>query len=267
MDPEKRPPLEGQSAIELMKRVPRASIVAIGIVVAVGTAVGVSWRHLIDIHQPFDPLLAGLWVGMTLLLAWRIRPKRDLVLVFSACCGGFLIEWWGTTTELWTYFTSERPPLWIIPAWPVAALATDRLTMMIERLLPTRGTWRWRILYFGTLAAFVVAMFAFMKPGMATTSSRAVLVIMVVVTATPLQPRRDVALFAAGSALGWLLEYWGTTSHCWTYYTHQTPPLVTAFAHGFASVAFGRAADVLLWTIEQAWGSRTRATGGPIRTG
>jgi lysylphosphatidylglycerol synthetase-like protein (DUF2156 family) len=182
---------------------------------------------------------------MILLLAWGVRLRRDVILVFTAFCGGFLIEWWGTSTELWTYFTRERPPLWIIPAWPVAALATERLTRLLERGLPRRGTWQWRLAQLAILGVFIVAMMRFMAPGWANGSSKLVLAIMLVVTVFSATARRDVALFVAGSALGWLLEYWGTTRNCWTYYTHETPPLVTAFAHGFATVAFSRAAVVL----------------------
>jgi len=259
--------LEGESLFRLLARIPRASLIAIGSVGLVAAAVAFTWRHLIDIHQPFDPLLAGLWIGMTLLLAWRIRPRRDGFLVLSAVCGGFLIEWWGTTTELWTYFTGERPPLWIVPAWPVAALATDRLTMMLERVLPLRGTWRWRLLYAGSLIAFVLGMLGFMRPGFAMLSSKVVVAIMIVVTVSSTRCRRDFALFVAGSALGWLLEYWGTTRNCWNYYTLQTPPLVTAFAHGFASVAFARATEAMLWGLQQARARLGREPADPVRTG
>jgi hypothetical protein len=67
---------------------------------------------------------------------------------------------------------------------------------------------------------------------------------MAVIFFTSRRPRRDLALFAMGSALGWFLEYWGTTRECWSYYTHETPPLITALAHGFASVAFGRVSSL-----------------------
>jgi hypothetical protein len=232
-------------AAKPLARVPRASLAAIAAVAVLGGVVALVWRDLIDIHQPFDPLLAGLWVGMTLLLAWGVKLRRDLILAFSASCGGLLIEWWGTSTDLWTYFTGERPPLWIVPAWPVAALATERITRLLERALPQRGTWIWRLVQLTVLGAFVVGMLRFMAPSWTMTASKVVLAIMLVVTVTSRTPRRDLALFVAGSALGWLLEYWGTTRNCWTYYTLQTPPLITAFAHGFATVAFGRAAAVL----------------------
>jgi hypothetical protein len=49
-----------------------------------------------------------------------------------------------------------------------------------------------------------------------------------------------VLTFLAGTGLGYFLERWGTTRECWTYYTHQTPPLFAVFAHGLAAVAFWR---------------------------
>ncbi len=253
-----------------LRRLPRSAFVAVLCVLAMGSTVAFIWRDLIDIHQPFDPLLAGLWVAMTLLLAWRVRPRRDLILAFSALCGGFLIEWWGTSTELWTYFTYERPPLWIIPAWPVAALATDRLTLLADRLVsrltrPSTRTaapsspWPWRIACAFALVAFIAAMIRFMLPAISISSSRVVIAIMAGVALTTRAPRRDLLLFLAGTALGWLLEYWGTTRECWTYYTQQTPPLETAFAHGFASIAFGRAAAVLTFALDRLRLSRSTA--------
>jgi len=271
-----------------LRRLPRSTIVAVLCVVAVGSTVAFIWRDLIDIHQPFDPVLAGLWVGMTLLLGWRVRPRRDLVLATSAFAGGFMIEWWGTTTELWTYFTFERPPLWIIPAWPVAALATDRLAFLSDRLVtrllrrnaqphpstgdraPTRASWPLRIACILVLAAFIAAMIRFMLPAISITSSRVVIAIMIGVALTTQNARRDLLLFFAGTALGWLLEYWGTTRECWTYYTQQTPPLETAFAHGFASVAFARASTVLAFVADRVLPPRPspelRSTPSPAGT-
>ncbi len=221
----------------------RWSLIPIAGVVMVAAAVALGWRELIDLNQPFDFVLVGIWLFMTLTLSWRFKPRRDLLLVFVGACGGFLIEWWGTTTELWTYFTRERPPLWIIPAWPVAALATERLAYVLHRAFPPGLAWFWRVAYLG-LPVFVAFMIRFMAPGWQLTSSAVVLGIMLGVTVSTRGTRRDVLLFVAGTTLGWFLEYWGTTRECWTYYTHETPPWVTAFAHGFASVAFWRAARV-----------------------
>ena len=43
--------------------------------------------------------------------------------------------------------------------------------------------------------------------------------------------------------LGIFLEYWGTIRECWTYYTGQVPPPAAVVAHGFAALAFARAAN------------------------
>jgi hypothetical protein len=75
-----------------------------------------------------DWLLLGVFAGMTLLIMARADVKRDLRTVAVGLLGGLVIEGWGTQTGLWTYYTLERPPLWIIPAWPIASLAIDRLT-------------------------------------------------------------------------------------------------------------------------------------------
>ena len=58
--------------------------------------------------------------------------KKDLPIVFVGLVGGLVIESWGTQTELWVYYTFERPPLWIIPAWPIASLSIDRLYRLMN---------------------------------------------------------------------------------------------------------------------------------------
>ncbi len=226
----------------------------LGVIVTV-TCVAIGWWDLVDLNQPFDGLLAFLWLFMTLLVSWRVSLRRDLVLAFTGMWGGFLIEWWGTTTHLWTYFTDESPPLWIIPAWPVAALSTERLAYMLDRAFPKTRAWPWWALYVVAVPAFVLWMGGFMGPSWHITSSHVVLGIMLGVAVSTKTPRRDVVLFLMGTALGYGLEYWGTTRQCWTYHTQQTPPMVTAFAHGFASIAFFRATQVFHTMIDMAVGA------------
>jgi hypothetical protein len=226
----------------------------LGVIVTV-TCVAVGWWDLVDLNQPFDGLLAFLWLFMTLLVSWRVSLRRDLVLAFTGMWGGFLIEWWGTTTHLWTYFTDESPPLWIIPAWPVAALSTERLAYMLDRAFPKTRAWPWWALYVVAVPVFILWMGGFMGPSWHITSSHVVLGIMLGVAVSTKTPRRDVVLFLMGTALGYGLEYWGTTRQCWTYHTEQTPPMVTAFAHGFASIAFFRATQVFHTMIDMAVGA------------
>jgi hypothetical protein len=233
----------------------RWSFLPLAGVIVTATSVAVGWWDLVDLNQPFDFLLAFLWLFMTLLVSWRVSPRRDLVLAFTGMWGGFLIEWWGTTTHLWTYFTNESPPLWILPAWPIAALSTERLAYMFDRAFPKSRSWPWWVVYLLAVPSFILWMSGFMDPSWHVTSSHVVLGIMIGVAISSRTPRRDVVLFVMGTALGYGLEYWGTTSECWTYHTLQTPPLVTAFAHGFASVAFWRATQVFHTMIDMAVGA------------
>ena len=68
-----------------------------------------------------DWLLLGIFLFMSITIVARANLKTDLLIVFVGICGGLAIESWGTQTNLWHYYTAERPPLWIIPAWPIAS--------------------------------------------------------------------------------------------------------------------------------------------------
>lgn len=210
--------------------------------------VGIGWGPALYAQFGDDLLLRVVWSALTLLALSRRDAERDLALVLVAGFGGLVIEAWGTTSGLWHYYTDERPPPWIVPAWPVAALATERVARMVGPRLPDRG-WVARVV----LVAFAVAMGRFLWPTVHVWSSVLVLVLMAGVCLTVTRPRRDLALFAAGSAVGLVLEYWGTTRGCWTYYTGQQPPLIAAFAHGFASVAFARGVGAVRRVDLRAW--------------
>ena len=64
----------------------------------------------------FDWLLLGIFAFMSLQIMAKADLKADLPIILIGLAGGLVIESWGTQTELWTYYTYERPPLWIIPA-------------------------------------------------------------------------------------------------------------------------------------------------------
>lgn len=222
----------------------RKSLVLVAIVVVVGGAFGYAFReHVSFRREDADPLLWGCWLGMLGLAAWR-ASRTDLPLAFVALVGGALIESWGTRSGLWAYFTGEMPPLFILPAWPMAALATDR----VARLLAPRATFevfaiaRW---YAVGCVGFAVVLFGFARPGLAHPltwlSFGAVLLTML----SGRDRAADVRLFAAGCLVGFPLELWGTTHGCWTYWDGGTPPLASVLSHGFATVAFHRGAHVL----------------------
>src|SRR5512138_934998 len=79
-----------------------------------------------------DWLLLGIFGFMSVTIIARANLKTDLLIIFVGVCGGLAIESWGTQTNLWHYYTAERPPLWIIPAWPIASLSIDRVTRVLD---------------------------------------------------------------------------------------------------------------------------------------
>jgi hypothetical protein len=164
-------------------------------------------------------------------------------------------------THLWTYYTLERPPLWIIPAWPIASLSIDRLTRLlrhlVQRWMPAPNPAVLRALYWSSFLAFYGLMLAFVWPTVDKSLTVMAMLLCGVLILSPTDPLVAVLTFGAGSGLGYFLELWGTTRLCWTYYTQATPPLFAVLAHGMAAVAFWRVALLLqqLWGRFQAWAS------------
>lgn len=237
----------------------RRSLVALALLVGVGAAVGYRWSDLIDPSGALDWLLLGTWLWMATMLTWRVSARRDLVFLGVGLVGGGVIEWWGTYSRIWTYFTLERPPLWILPAWPIATLAIDRMARILDRAAGARLPAVWTfIAYWVLVPSFVVSMIAFARHTVHITATQVVILLMLGVTLACRDPRRDITLFAAGSLLGIFLEYWGTSRQCWTYYTEQVPPPVAAVAHGFAAIAFARGADALNRVLDVAAAKRAQ---------
>ena len=211
------------------------------------------WRYI-------DWLLIGIFAFMSITIITRANIKTDLLIIIVGICGGLAIESWGTQTNLWFYYTNERPPLWIIPAWPIASLAIDRITRFLDwmlhriskRITPTNlhAKRLISIIYRFTFASFLVLMLVFVAPTFDKSYTWFSLGVCVFLIWTSTDQRFALLTFIAGSGLGYYLELWGTTRECWTYYTHQTPPLFAVLAHGMAAVAFWRA-GCLLKTI---WG-------------
>ncbi len=202
-----------------------------------------------------DWLLLGIFAFMTLLIAAGADVRADALIVLVGTFGGLVIESWGTQTALWTYYTLERPPLWIIPAWPVASLSIDRLVRLLAEVSPHREQ-AFRIAYWAVFAGFSALMLAFVAPTLHRPMTLGALVLCGLLIATPTDHRLAVLTFAAGSGLGYFLERWGTTRLCWTYYTLQTPPLFAVLAHGMAAVAFWRAGLIL----RRFWAARSALT-------
>lgn len=209
------------------------------------------WWHYMDW------LLLGIFAFMSVTIIARANLKTDLLIIFVGICGGLAIESWGTQTNLWHYYTAERPPLWIIPAWPIASLSIDRITRFINWMIGmVEGRFKQTVphfllstFYWLTFASFLSLMLIFVAPTFDKSFTWLSLILCMLLVLTPTDHRLALLTFLAGSGLGYFLELWGTTRECWTYYTLQTPPLFAVLAHGMAAVAFWRAGLMLkmLW--------------------
>jgi hypothetical protein len=206
----------------------------------------------IDWSQPLwgqlDWLLFGIFAAMSALILIGTDLKADLLIFGVGMIGGLVIESWGTQTSLWTYYTAERPPLWIIPAWPIASLSIDRLYRFLNRLLPRREqrAGPFTILYWLIFPTFYGLMLYFIWPTVDKSLTLAALGLCAFLILTPVDHRAMVLTFIAGAGLGYFLELWGTTRACWVYYSGETPPLFAVLAHGMAAVAFWRTGQVLV---------------------
>ena len=209
------------------------------------------WRYV-------DWLLIGIFLFMSLMIMAHANLKADARIVLVGLIGGLVIESWGTQTEIWTYYTDERPPLWIIPAWPIASLTIDRMVRVLNSNLPLNlsGGYHsksrvhglsvlYKVTYWLIFPAFFGLMLFFTAPTIHQPLTIFALLLVAFIVLTPTDPRVAVLTFAAGAGLGYFLELWGTTRECWTYYTGQTPPLFAILAHGMAAVAFWRCARVV----------------------
>jgi hypothetical protein len=197
-----------------------------------------------------DWLLLGIFAFMSLSIMAHADLKTDAWIVLVGLCGGLVIESWGTQTNLWHYYTAERPPLWIIPAWPIASLSIDRITRGLMWATNKLNETFFRKIYWLVFTGFYALMLLFVAPTLEKSYTQAALVICALIILTPTDHRKALIVFVAGSALGYFLERWGTTRECWTYYTNQTPPVFAVFAHGMAALAFWRSAHLgqKLWS-------------------
>lgn len=206
------------------------------------------WRYM-------DWLLLGIFGFMSITILARANLKTDLLIVFVGICGGLAIESWGTQTNLWHYYTAERPPLWIIPAWPIASLSIDRITQVLLFFTTKvtkghEGKTFFIYLYWIVFASFLSLMVIFVSPTFDKSFTWLALILCILLVLTPTDHRFALLTFIAGSGLGYYLELWGTTRECWTYYTFETPPLFAVLAHGMAAIAFWRAGLV----VKTVWG-------------
>ncbi len=168
-----------------------------------------------------DWLLLGIFGFMSLTIIARASLGRDALIVFVGMVGGLVIEAWGTQTNLWHYFTAERPPLWIIPAWPIASLSIDRITRIlnwgVKGLLTSRAKSCkegsaslglnsalpvFKVLYWAIFIGFFGLMLYFVAPTFGKSYTIMALLLVAVLTLTPTDHRYAVLTFAGRDRIG-----------------------------------------------------------------
>lgn len=202
----------------------------------------VDWNGMWWLYM--DWLLLGIFLFMSITIITRANLKTDVLIIFVGICGGLAIESWGTQTNLWHYYTAERPPLWIIPAWPIASLSIDRIARFLNTFFENGKITLSSLfftLYWITFASFLILMLIFVSPTLDKSYTLLALILCILLVTTPNDHRFAFLTFVAGAGLGYFLERWGTTRECWIYYTNERPPLFAVLAHGMAAVAFWRA--------------------------
>lgn len=219
------------------------------------------WPLLVDYLRQFNPeisvwyqidwLLIGNFFVMSILIMLNADLKRDIPFGLIALGGGFVIEAWGTLSGLWTYYTYETPPLWIIPAWPIAALSVNRLYKLAKiwtKKLPE--DW-FNIFYWPVFGIFYLLLWRFTWIGIMHPLSWFALAFCGFLILTEKDKRSSLLIFIIGSGLGYFLERWGTTRLCWVYHTGGISPFITVLSHGMASVAIWRVYKFYLTILQQ----------------
>ncbi|MFA6093175.1 MAG: hypothetical protein WCU88_12215 [Elusimicrobiota bacterium] len=162
-------------------------------------------------------LLGGIFAFVLKTIPSRAKPKKDALTVIIAGALGFLVEAWGTRTGLWSYYTGERPPLWIIPAWSLGALVLDR----VARALEERFSRRIPETALAALSDALLLFFALFGGAFAAACGAgpmhwllpACLALGLRWARAPL----DAWVLAGGLPCVFFADLWGTTNLCWTY--------------------------------------------------
>ncbi|MEW6569195.1 MAG: hypothetical protein AB1449_13720 [Chloroflexota bacterium] len=148
-----------------------------------------------------DWLLLGIFGGMTVLVTAGADLRADAGIVAIGLAGGLVIESWGTQTGLWSYFTYERPPLWILPAWPVASLAIERLTRLLDRHLPDSRR-AFALFHPLLFSGFIALLLIFSWPSRSQPLTLVVWLLCGLLSLSPGDRRLAVLNFTAGAGLG-----------------------------------------------------------------
>ncbi|HAH06317.1 MAG TPA: hypothetical protein DCM05_07280 [Elusimicrobia bacterium] len=176
------------------------------------------WRILGEV------VLFGAILLMTLrVVPLRVEPKRDAAVALSATLLGWIVEAWGTRTGVWSYYTGEQPPLWVVPGWTLGALVIGRVAEEVEVRWGGLLEGRRPLVYWGFVFAFTAVFWAFVLPAAPRPSSLAVFLLLLAGLLVRPDPK-DAAVLLTGLAYVFIADFWGTTNGCWAYYVQRRVP-------------------------------------------
>lgn len=213
-----------------------------------------------------DWLLISLAAFFIFCTAFDAHPRLDAATVLAGIFGGAIIEVWGTRAGVWFYYTGERPPLWILPAWGMSALANERLQRIFMHYLPRAwqeeilngvqgAPWMKRI-YWALAAGFVAFFLWWARAYLLHPTSVLVLFLIVSALVSGRYPAYALSLFVTGAALGIFLEIWGTTRHCWNYYDGKTPSPFPILGHGVGAICFWKTKNLARMICRKVSGAK-----------
>jgi len=183
------------------------------------TVSGLQTRPLVALGLLGEVILFGGILALTLrVIPTKVSPRRDATMFLLASIGGFLIESWGTQTGLWTYYTGETPPLWIIPAWPLGTLIIDRMSEKAKARWAERvgDAAVWGYWAFAVTCPLIVSWFAWTRMSHPGTP----LMILTFILAFYLKPdpKEDFWILIGGKFYVFFAVFWGATNNCWRYH-------------------------------------------------
>ncbi|MBT5032769.1 MAG: hypothetical protein HOM55_10795 [Proteobacteria bacterium] len=188
-------------------------------------------------------LMLLILVIATAVISLKTTVIFDLAVVLTGLAIGYMVEAWGTRYGLWSYYTNEKPPLWIIPVWPLGALLTDRVNTIwgnifsnhCHRATVTRCYWFVAISFLAIIVIFTLP--ASSNPA----TYIGILLLGITLTYRP-QPETYFPLLIIAAILVLPADYWGTASDCWHYYSYPTNNMLSIDT----GVAFGIAFDAVV---------------------
>ena len=180
--------------------------------------------------------LAAIFAATLIAAVSSPRPARDALGALAAAVAGWSAEAWGTRLGLWSYYTGERPPLWIVPAWPLGALVIERAGRALrERFGPAPDS-----LYAGPRAACLLCVLSFCAPRLGNVWAWAGPAAVAASLWLGASPAEEGWTLAAGLVCVFFADTWGTSMRCWSYYMGRAP-------RGWSvGVVFGMAFDTAL---------------------